>query len=155
ARVVQFVLSDPVLALPTGDLRRMRSMMPSRKACSITRTRTAMLFFTVDRLHSSAIHPCTARSTAPLVIIRTGRGAMVGTTRRRQPARYGSGPNTSSGQGDGHHPGQAGQQCGGYLVEEVGEEAGAADAAKASPRVRSMPRVVNVRRANGLQTRPR
>ena len=66
-----------------------RSMMPSRTACSITRTSIAMLFFTVDRLHSSAIQPCTARSTAPLVIIRP-EVARVGTTRLRHPARYGS-----------------------------------------------------------------
>lgn len=31
-------------------------MSPSRTACSMTRTRTAMVFFTVERLYSSAIH---------------------------------------------------------------------------------------------------
>src|SRR5215469_12048432 len=55
--------------------------MPSRTACSSTRTSMARLFLTVVRLHSSAIQPCTARSTAPCVIIRTGRWPRVGTTR--------------------------------------------------------------------------
>ncbi len=65
-------------------------MIPSRPACSITRTTTARLFFTVDRLHSSAIDACTARSTAPVVIILSGRWPSVGATLRRHPARYGS-----------------------------------------------------------------
>ena len=43
----------------------LRSIIPSRSAYSITRTSTARLFLTVDRLHSSVIHACTARSTAP------------------------------------------------------------------------------------------
>jgi hypothetical protein len=43
-----------------------------------------------DRLASSAIHAWTARSTAPLVTIRTGTWPREGTTRFRQPARYGS-----------------------------------------------------------------
>jgi hypothetical protein len=45
---------------------------------------------TVDRLHCSAIQPWTARSTAPLVIILSGKWPSVGTTRLRHPARYGS-----------------------------------------------------------------
>src|ERR1700731_5229578 len=65
-------------------------MIPSRTACSITRTSTARLFLTVDRLHSSEIHPWTARSTAPLVIMVIAKCPRVGTTRLRQPARYGS-----------------------------------------------------------------
>jgi hypothetical protein len=50
----------------------------------------ARLFFTVDRLASSAIQAWTAPSTAPCVIIRTGRWPRLGTTRLRHPARYGS-----------------------------------------------------------------
>jgi hypothetical protein len=48
-------------------------MIPSLTACSMTRASTARLFFTVDRLLRSAIQPWTARSTAPLVIMRRGR----------------------------------------------------------------------------------
>ncbi|MCZ4102285.1 hypothetical protein [Streptomyces sp. H39-C1] len=65
----------------------MRAMMPSRTACSITRTRTARLFLTVERPHSSAIHPYTLRSTAPLLIIATGMWPKLGTTLSRHPAR--------------------------------------------------------------------
>jgi len=39
----------------------------------MTRTRTALVFFTVERLCSSAIQFCTVRSTTPFVIIRTAR----------------------------------------------------------------------------------
>src|SRR6266568_1355215 len=54
-------------------------MIPSRTACSMIRTRTARLFFTVERLHSSAIHACTVRSTEPFVIMRTPRWPREGT----------------------------------------------------------------------------
>lgn len=46
-----------------------------------------MVFLTVERLSSSAIQFCTARSTAPLVIIRTARWPRAGTTHIHQPAR--------------------------------------------------------------------
>ena len=39
-------------------------MIPSLTACSMTRTRTARLFLTVDRLFCSAIQPWTARPCA-------------------------------------------------------------------------------------------
>jgi hypothetical protein len=65
-------------------------MIPSLTACSMTRTSTARLFLTVDRLECSAIQPCTTRSTAPLVIMRSGKWPSAGTILFRHPARYGS-----------------------------------------------------------------
>jgi hypothetical protein len=55
-------------------------------------------------VHTSAIQLCTARSTAPFVIMRTARCPRVGTTRRRQPGevrveRFG----LQAAHGDGHH----------------------------------------------------
>jgi hypothetical protein len=48
-----------------------------------------MLFLTVDRLQSSAIHPWTARSTAPLVIIRGARWPSEGTALSRARSAQG------------------------------------------------------------------
>lgn len=85
--VVEFVLGLFVEFCQPVIRAGLTLMRPSRTACSMTRTRTAMVFFTVERLSSSAIQCCTVRSIAPLVIMRTGTCPRAGTTRCRHPER--------------------------------------------------------------------
>lgn len=92
AGVVEFVLGLFVLVLQPVTRAGLTVMIPSRTACSMTRTRTARLFLTVERLCWSVIQPWTVRSTAPLVIIRAGKSPRAGTTWQRQPASRESPP---------------------------------------------------------------
>lgn len=68
----ELVLGLLVELLPPVTRAGLILMTPSRTACSMTRTRTARVFLTVERLCSSAIQFWTVWSTTPLVMIRTG-----------------------------------------------------------------------------------
>ena len=65
ARIIELVLGELELVLPAIDPRWVSVDQASRTACSMTLTRMARLFLTVDLPQPSSIQPTIARSTAP------------------------------------------------------------------------------------------